>query len=135
MNETWVQWKPVEGLAPKYNIDSLVDTINTFTIILSVMNNPQKCLEVYFDSGVNAYRLTKGVYWRNSLHKLDKNYGKDFYEKWTFFKVENSSYLSWLSKESFGISDSRNFVHFAFLAVNSILEIIAHDDARINVAN
>jgi len=135
MNETWIQWKPIENLAPKYDIDSIVDTINTFTIVLSEMDNPQKRLEVHFDSGVAAYRLTKEIYWQNSLHKLDEKYGEDFYGHWTFFKVENSSYLSWLSKESFEISDSRVFVHFAFLGADSILEVIAHDEVRINVPN
>jgi len=135
MSETWIQWKPIEKLAQKYDVASVIDTINTFTIVLSEMDNPQKCLEVCFDSGVNAYRLTNEIYWRNSLHKLDEKYGEDFYGDWTFFKVKNSSYLSWLSKESFEISDSRNFVHFAFLGVNSILEVIAHDEVRINVPN
>jgi len=135
MNEIWTQWKSVENLAQQYEIDSVVDTMDSFKIVLSEMDNPQKRLEVCFDSGVDAYRLTDESYWLNSLNKLDKKYGVDFYGYWTFFKVENSAYLSWLSKESFEISDSRAFVHFAFLAVNSILEVIAHDDARISVPN
>ena len=131
MNEIWTQWKPVEGLAPKYDIDLVVDTMDNFKIVLSEMDNSQKRLEVHFDSGVDVYRLTDESYWRNSLHEIDEKYSEDFYGKWTFFKVKNSAYLSWLSEESFGISDSRDFIHFAFLGVDSILEVITNYEPKI----
>ena len=131
MSEMWIKWKPIEGLAPKYDVDLAVDTMDSFKIVLSEMDSPQKRLEVYFDSGVDVYRLTDESYWRNSLHEIDEKYGEDFYGKWTFFKVKNSSYLSWLSEESFEISASRDFTHFAFLAVNSVLEVITNYEPKI----
>ena len=131
MSETWIKWKPIEGLAPKYDVDLVVDTMDNFKIVLSEMDNSQKRLEVHFDSGVDIYRLTDESYWRNSLCELKEKYGAEFYWYWSFFKVENSSYLSWLSKESFGISDSRDFVHFAILGEDSILEVIANYEPKI----
>jgi len=133
MSETWIQWKPVEGLAQQYDIDSVVDTINSFKIVLSEMDDSQKRLEVHFDSGVDAYKLTDESYWLYSLYRLGEKYGEDFDGYRSFFKVENSSYLSWLSKESFEISDSRNFTHFAFLGVGSILEVITNYEPKIKV--
>ena len=131
MNEIWTQWKPVEGLKPKYDIDEIIDRMDSFKIVLSEMDKLQKCLEVHFYSGVDAYRQTNESYWLDSLCRIDKKYGEDFYWDWTFFKVENSSYLSWLSKESFEISDSRNFTHFAFLGVDAVLEVITNYEPKI----
>jgi len=67
MNKIWTQWKPIENLAPKYDVDSVVDTINSFNIVLSEMDNAKNRLEVHFDSGVNAYRLTDESYWLDSF--------------------------------------------------------------------
>ena len=133
MNEIWTQWKPVEGLKPKYDIDEIIDTMDSFKIVLSEMDKLKKCLEVYFDSGVDAYRQTNESYWLDSLYALREKYGAEFYGYWTFFKVENSSYLSWLSKESFEISDSRDFVHFAFLGADSILEVITNYEPKFKI--
>jgi hypothetical protein len=55
---------------------------------------------------------------------LSKEYGKDFYSKWIFFRVSNSSYLKMLSEESCGIVDLHELLHFVITG-NEVLEVVA----------
>lgn len=41
--------------------------------------------------------------------------------------------LQYLSDQSFRLSETRNFIHFAILAINSIMDIIAYQEPVITI--
>lgn len=124
MKKNWERWEPISGLKDKYNIDSVEDTLmDGFKITLSECCDKGKRVAVTFKNGIFAHRETHEIFRLATYKLLDDNYGKDFYEKWTFFKVTNSSYLKWLSEQSYTLSDVYSVTHYSFLAGNVMLDI------------
>ena len=60
-----------------------------------------------------------------TLNELEQKYGKDYYSKWSFFKVSNSPYKRWLNDESYDIYAEYNLEHYVFLTTEDIFEVIS----------
>lgn len=73
------------------------------------------------------------VFRQSTINDLDARYGMEFYSEWTFFKVVNSEYMQWLSKQSYSIVGSEPLIHFSFLAVDSIVDVIATYGPKVEV--
>jgi len=123
MQEKWIRWEAANIAAKKYHIESITETIEEkFKVKLSDTAN-KEIIYVSFPEGIDAYRNTTESYTLGIIHYLEKNYNKDFYTQWIFFKIENSEYLKWLSEKSHGISDDYQLMHFCILALDSIIDI------------
>ncbi|KKQ12044.1 MAG: hypothetical protein US22_C0004G0002 [candidate division TM6 bacterium GW2011_GWF2_36_6] len=133
MIEQWIKWEPIKELSSTYYVDLVIDSKKEFKIILSEEKNPQKKIHIIFENSVYAYRNTYESFRQNTIHILKKQYGESFYINWTFFKITNSSYLSWLAEESYGITNELNFTHFSIIAANEIIDIIAGYEPRIEL--
>ncbi|KKC50156.1 hypothetical protein VE23_24420 [Paenibacillus sp. D9] len=125
MEKNWQRWEVEVGsdLSSKYYVESISDSINGFRILLSDANDESKRVEVLFEDSVRAYRSTDESF--STINNLDGRYGTEFFSDNTFFKVTNSEYIHWLSLQSYGIAESETFFHFSFLAVDSIVDVIA----------
>ena len=124
MTEKWTRWEPIQGLSEKYYIDSVMDTVDGFTIFLSDAKDEEKKVKVFFKDSVDVYRSANESFRYQLIVELKEKYGSDFYGDWTFFKVENSSYVQWLLEQSAGIADGIMFTHFSFIASDSVLDIL-----------
>ncbi len=125
MAENWIKWEPVQGLAERYSLDLVIDTKKEgFRIEFSAFEDRKKKIYVNFPNWVHAYRYGEEIFALDRIDQLTKKYGKGFLN-WTFFKVADSSYLQWLSHESHTISDDRKLQHFAFILMDSILDVVA----------
>lgn len=124
INEQWIKWEPIKNLAPKYYIESITDSREGFSILLFDANNREKKVLVSFPNSVESYRSIDESFVLNSLYKLNQNYGRDFYGDWTFFIIENSEYLDWLSTESYKISEKYKLIHYCLLSADSRFDII-----------
>lgn len=133
--EQWVQWQPASNLGHKYYIDSIIDSREGFRIILSEAENESNKIYVTFKNSVDAYRSTDESYRLKIMDDLGKKYGKDFYTGWTFFKVTNSEYINWLSAQSCGWSDELSFVHYSFVAADSIVDVVTNYEPDIEFVN
>lgn len=137
MLEKWVKWMPVEGLSPKYYIESLSSGICNGLIITmsaaSAANAAEKKVKVIFEESVHAYRCTDESFRQSTLYDINKVYGTPFYSEWTFFKVVNSGYLQWLSTQSFNIVDTEPLTHFSFLATDVVIDVIAAYEPKIEL--
>ncbi|WP_027092746.1 hypothetical protein [Cohnella thermotolerans] len=132
MTEKWIRWIPNNEISLKYYIESITDNIEGLRIRLSNANNESDRIEVVFENSVHAYRSTDESYMQNVINKLDEQYGSKFYQENTFFKVENSEYIHWLSLQSYGIAKSEPLEHFSFLGVDSVIDVIAAYEPEIN---
>ncbi len=131
MEEIWTRWEPTAKLSQKYYVDTITDNIKGLSIILSDSDNEDSKLEIVFDNSVHAYRSTDESYRLKMLNYIDEKHGTEFYSQWTLFKVINSEYLEWISTQSFGIADSEKLTHFAIAAADSIIDIIAAYEPKI----
>jgi hypothetical protein len=125
MQEEWIRWKPIEGLAEKYDIDYILDGTSGLIIRLYDDKNPTKKIDVIFEQYADSYRHTKESFRSKLIHSLDDKYGNSFYAKGTFFKVTGSEYIKWLSEASSTYSEMFPLTHFSILGVDSVVDVIA----------
>jgi hypothetical protein len=135
MQEQWKQWKPVQGLANKYYIESAFHTSEGLRLFFFETYNAQKRLQIIFENPVEAYRNTDESYDLALIDMLDAHYGTSFYGDWTFFKVENSLYMKWLFEQSKNSVSVHELTHFAFITSNFLFEVIAHHELHIIFMN
>ena len=132
MPEQWIQWKPIAKLASKYQTEAILDKIGKFTIILSDINDNNKKTHIIFEESVDIYRVTQNQFRQHTLHELTEKYESHFWKDWTFFKVKNSSYIQWLSKETI-FTEYIPFIHFSFITSNFLIEVIDPCEPKIEV--
>lgn len=125
LEESWETWEIDNTMTSKYYVESITDSIKGFRILLSDAKVESKKLVVLFEDSVHSYRSSDESYRLNTINNLDERYGTEFYRDNTFFKVTNSEYIKWISLESYGIVESALIFHFSFIAVDSIVDVIA----------
>jgi hypothetical protein len=131
--EEWIQWKPIKELSSKYYIKSLVDQIENFKVILTPLNSEKGSVELVFKYGVEAYTKVEESFRVKLIHDLDKKYGINFYGNWTFFKINNSKYISWLSEQSYQWSDTHSFIHLCLVTSNAVVDIITTYEPKVEI--
>jgi hypothetical protein len=131
MEEKWIRWEPIPKLSKKYYVESIIDNINGFKILLSEENNTEEKVLVSFPDTIRAYRSTSDSFLIQTISYLDKTYGSNFYGNWTFFKIKDSKYLEWLNEESEGISKDYMMKHFCILAMNSMIDIVTGSEPTV----
>lgn len=125
MQEQWMKWDPVSGLASNYYLDSVSETIEEgLSIILFEVQDKHKKISITFPNGIDAYKVTNENFTTKFMDKPNK---RDLYD-WTFFKITNSAYLKWLSENSYGVSDSCNLQHWCIVTVGSVIDILDSDN-------
>ena len=134
MQEQWIKWEPVEGLGSKYYVESIYSNVESgFKMILSEVENNKNKVYVFFKYCVADHRTINGNFRNKIIDALREEYGSEFYNSWSFFKVNNSAYVKWVSEESYGTSDIRNFTHYSFIAENSIVDIITNHKVEVKI--
>lgn len=126
-DEIWHRWEPIKsGLIDNYYIDHVDDGMDGFKVLL-MQENTGQYLELYFIESVWAYRSTEIGMRSDLFYWLSKEYGDDFYDKWAFFRVEQSSYIKWISNECSSTIAGINLIHFVIKGLDSVLDIIASE--------
>lgn len=133
MLEEWTRWQPVQGLGPKYFIDSISDNLDGLQIILFEKRAKKERVIITFEDSVDGYIRMDETYRYKLILDLGEKYGLDFYGDWTFFKVTNSSFLKWISEQSCTISDHRHLIHFSILAGDSVLDIVSGLEPKVEI--
>ena len=130
--ETWVRWELNRALMKKYYLDNVSWPDKGLLITLRADNNEQ-VIEIFFNDSIDAFRYTNESFCFKIFENLTKQYGDDFYKNWSFFKVQNSEYLQWLSNKSHGWSDSFSFTHFCILGGDEIVDIVTNYEPEVKV--
>lgn len=47
--------------------------------------------------------------------------------------MHNSAYISWLTDQSYSLSNSYNLMHFSFIAANDIVDVIVNYHPEIKI--
>ena len=131
-NEIWHRWEPNLEITGRYRIGDFGFTDDGFKIIVEHRETKQ-VVEILFNCTITAFRSTDEGRRLKLFYDLEAKYGSDFYRKWSFFKVENSDYLSWLSDQSYEISDLLQTKHFVILDSEEILDITSHIEPEFKI--
>lgn len=129
--DLWKRWEPQALITGKYEINSIVDSDQGLFLHLS--RNSFKVV-IHFENSVYAFRKTEETFRQIMIHDLSIHFEKKFYAEWTFFKVENSSYIQWLEKQSGGLAGMFSIQHFVFLGLNSIVDVAVTYEPKIIVS-
>lgn len=125
------KWVPIDlgNVAnARYNLDSILFSEDKLTIKL--FNNSQlSSIKVIFDYIDKAYRVSEERYRTALFGRLETI---DYANK-TFFRVEESDYMKWCSKESGTLSDYENATHYAFITDDYVIDVIAGEAPEVIV--
>jgi hypothetical protein len=123
MSEQWIKLEPLPGLARCYDIDHIFYNGAELSIVLSKADdNKGTRVRVTFTGPVESYRNTYETF-RVSISKL--------YQGGTFFKIENSEYIKWLSEQSCGIDSNFQFIHVVIATDDKVVDIIAKQEPQV----
>lgn len=122
MQEKWSRWEPIAGLSTNYYSESILDTAED-GFKIHIFDHTGKKVLISFSNSVEAYRSTDDSFTYETLDFLNNNYGPEFYNNWTFFKIENSEYLEWLKKQSGGTFEMYSLKHFCIFTINAMIDI------------
>lgn len=132
--EKWSRWDPgITNLNGKYNLKRIVDEMGRLKVYLTHHNTNQH-IKAVFDS-VWAHRNTYETFRMFLVSELSDLYGDEFYTNWSFFKVDNSSYMKWLSLESAGLVDNPPLTHFVIMGTDFIADIVTAEEPKIKFIN
>lgn len=131
--DKWTRWQPTQGLSGKYYIDSLIISKNWDLIVQLSNQDETQSIEITFKGSIDAYRYTNESFCFATFGDLSAQYGTEFYKDWSFFNIENSNYLKWLSERSRTVSDSFNFKHYCIFGGDEILDILAHVKPHVKI--
>ncbi|MCA9508849.1 MAG: hypothetical protein KC505_10555 [Myxococcales bacterium] len=133
MQEKWVKWEPLNGLMQKYYVDTVSTSIECcLKIVLIDEQNSAKKVHLVFEKFVAAYRYAHESFMNDLIFNLRESHGKSFYAEWTFFKVENSTYIEWLTEKSEGTFMPKDYIHFSLVCGDVVLDVISVDDPIVN---
>lgn len=130
--EKWIRWEIKEALNESYYLDDLSWPDTGFKIKFRAESDKQK-IEIFFDESIDAFRYTNESFYFKLFGDLSDKYGSGFYKDWSFFKVENSEYLEWLSTKSRGWSDEFSFTHFCILGGDEVVDIVTNYEPQITI--
>lgn len=125
MQEQWIRWEPIGGLAGKYSVDTMNLGEQGLIIGLSSLSNNTKKIEIKFEYTIDAYRYTNDSFSFKIAGDLTEKYGREFYGDWSFFKVTNSEYVKWISEKSHTYADEFTFEHFSIVGSDEIIDILS----------
>lgn len=126
--EQWVEWKPDFGdkLFANYCVESIHDIVDDYYIILASVQDLTKKIKILYVDSVEAYRRTDAFLRKRSL-AIFEGPTKNF----AVYRVENSCYAKWLSEESYGFVESKDFVHLVFVGENCVVDVVARYEPKI----
>lgn len=133
MTEQWSRWEPVKGLSSRYWLESILDTMEGFELLLSDASNRNKKVRIIFENSVDSYKSTNETFKVQLFSDLSAQYDTDFYGNWTFFKIVNSSYIKSLLEESGRIADAQALMHFSIFEADSVIDIIAGYEPKVQL--
>ena len=106
------------------HIEKLVNDKNG-TLLVFKSQDDNDTIQVIFQNSILSLRSTDEGRRLKTINFLEEKYETDFYAKWTFFKVANSTYVEWFNQETYDIYTSYNIEHYVFMTSDDVVEILS----------
>lgn len=131
-DEKWSKWLPIAEIEGRYDIHKILYNHDNFRLILKKQHH---LLEITFPQTIAAIRIANESVIFKLYDCLFTKYGKDFYTDWSFFKVENSDCLKWLSSGTYGASELYDLTHYAISDLDQVIDVVTHQAPTIKMIN
>lgn len=135
MQEIWKPCKPFHAeIIKKSHIVSISDDYEDLIIFLS--NNKGSNVPwatITFLGPVSSYTALEGDFINGIKISIAHAYGESFLKSYSFFEIENSLYLDWVSKQSLSIIGLPYDKHFCIVLDCFIIHAIASNEPRIDL--
>ena len=109
-----VSWHPLDDLPAILYCEGIHDDYEGFRVLLRGRGARNKMLRMTFE-GLVAYRNINESYRLRSLPSG---------EPWTLFRVESSSWISWICEESGEVLIPGQLLHFAIFTPEDVLDVV-----------
>ena len=120
--EEWIRWEPLKNISGRYYIDFFGMVGEEWDLVIKLSDkNKKKQVEIRFEGVIASYRYTNESYCFGIFGELSKKYGDDFYVNWSFFKINHSEYIKWITEKSYDLG----FTHFCIIGGDEVLDIVA----------
>ncbi len=127
--EEWVKWEPIEWASPKYFLDTVVRNGTIFAMTLIDQTNLEKKIYIDFTKSPVYFQQKIATQLRvKALAVVKKEYGTDFIDEWSFFKIINSKQKEWMSAQAGVVYNFDKFQHFVLITTNYVVDIVAFKD-------
>lgn len=120
-----VLWEPLPDLPKIDSVDALMDDWEGFRILLRATDLTKPMLRVRFEAAM-CYRSMEESYFLNGYGPIPE----DWFGK-TFFKVEDSSFLSQFHEISSRVYEDWNITHFGIYAPNDCIDVLATSEPSV----
>lgn len=123
MKDQWIKWVPNISVQPKYFIKKIVDDENgLYVFLVSIEDDSSICMK--FPGTVYAYRSLDELSALGTMDHVVDETGHFMASDWTFFLVEQSSYVETIKAGSKGVYSDYDLIHLVVLAGESLFEVI-----------
>lgn len=130
MNDIWIPWNPHEWIQPHYNFVQCNDFIKRFELLLTGPDNNQQ-VRIAFDSPIYMYRAT----YQPHIAAVSLSKDHPYYNRWTFFKVINSTYIDWLTEQSYETLETHQYTHFSWVTPQAVIDVISREEPIVRPIN
>lgn len=116
--EVYERWDPVQGVPSRMYCDAIHDDHEGFRILLRPEDPTCSTLRIRFEGAI-GYRNVNESYRQRTWSRFDgEGLG-------SLFCVANSDWVDWIKKESAGVLDNSNVVHYAILTDEDCIEVVS----------
>ena len=113
MNEKWEHWYPEDIILHSFYITSVTDDSDGLEIALSQEKSKKNpWVKIIFPGSARSYTLIQGAFVTDFRNELIQEYGGEFFNGSSCFKVHNSHYIEWASAQSISLITHLHAQHF-----------------------
>lgn len=132
MNESeWIIWEPIKDFTGTIYLNSFIDDNSGIALTFEVENEDYEKINIIYENWVISYRNTDEGDMLSTISYVRDKYGNDFIQKYSFFKVKNSSYVKWYKSNSCNPWDEVE--HHVYITPNDIIEILSTYSPKVEI--
>jgi len=131
MTEEWKRWIPHPNITGSHYIEEICGSKNDLTLKLCNVEGSKQLVRLIFKGVVLGYQSIDEFYCCRILPDLGRRYGSDFYVRWPFFEIINSSYLPWVTDRSGFADNTKSLRHFVIYTGDDVIDIVASSEPEV----
>ena len=127
MKEIWEVWHPQGHIIYKPYTYSVIN-YDSSQLLITLSNDKSKAqnaVEINFYNGAYSSTILLGPYIKKLRNNLVQEYGEEFFQNSSCFKIQNSLYIEWASFQSYEMVSLPYAQHFCIFAHEYLVHLIA----------
>lgn len=125
------RWNSHELVADDYELKSLVQDLEGLTLVF--LGRKTEVTLVYREQLLSFRSCDEGDRWK-TVDTVLADHGKHFFRGWLAYKVSESDYASWFSRETFGSTTTDEILHLAFVTANDIVDVLSLREPSVTIS-